>query len=97
MEGMAVHQGRRGMIGGDDEDVGLEGLDPGMKPVGLLDRPDLGLEIPVLAGGVRFFVMDVEKVMLVPMGLEGVEKIGRLGPALYVRMPINRASPLYIG
>ena len=75
MEGMAFHQRRRRVVGRDHQDVGLEGFEPGDEGVDLLDRPDLGLEIAVLAGRVRLFIMDIEEIVFGVMGFERVEEI----------------------
>ena len=46
MPGMAVQQGRRRVVGRDDEDVGLERLEPGDEGVDLLDGPTLASKFP---------------------------------------------------
>ena len=55
--------GRCGGVAGDHDGVGPQGQQPGNPRVQLLQSKDLGLEIAVLAGGVRRLVVDEEKVV----------------------------------
>ena len=77
--GMPVEQGRRRMVRGHDEDVGLEREQARDEAVDLFDGRDLLLEVPVLAGRVRLLEVDIEEIVVRVFALEGVEEVRRLG------------------
>ena len=65
------------MVAGDHEHVGLQIEDAGDMFVQFLEALHLAIKVAVFTGGVGGFVVDEEKVVIVPVGVQGVHLVAK--------------------